>query len=83
MSVSNIDSSAISVETDWVKKPHLDVLLTPGQVLMPESAEAVEKLQIPIMFTPRDIKSYYEKFTLDFNNLYKVDVIVKGEGIPL
>ena len=35
------------------------------------------------MFTPRDIKAYYEKFTLDFNNLYKVDVIVKGEGIPL
>jgi hypothetical protein len=34
--VSNIDSSAISVETDFEKKPHLDVLLTPGQVLMPE-----------------------------------------------
>ena len=27
--------------------------------------------------------SYSEKLTLDFNNLYKVDVIVKGEGIPL
>lgn len=34
--VSNIDTSAISVETDFEKKPHLDVLLTPGQVLMPE-----------------------------------------------
>jgi hypothetical protein len=28
--VSNIDTSAISVETDFEKKPHLDVLLTPG-----------------------------------------------------
>ena len=44
LTVSNVDTSAISVETDWVKKPHLDVLLTPGQVLMPEGAEAVEKL---------------------------------------
>jgi hydrocephalus-inducing protein len=82
--VSNIDTTAISVETDYEKKPHLDVLLTPGQVLMPEgSAPDVEKLAIPILFTPRDIRSYLEKFTLDFNNLYKVDVIVKGEGIPL
>jgi hydrocephalus-inducing protein len=83
LTVSNVDSSAISVETDWVKKPHLDVLLTPGQVLMPEGSDDVEKLQIPILFTPRDIKAYHEKFTLDFNNLYKVDVVVKGEGIPL
>jgi len=83
LTVSNVDTSAISVETDWVKKPHLDVLLTPGQVLMPEGSEDVEKLQIPILFTPRDTKAYQEKFTLDFNNLYKVDVIVKGEGIPL
>jgi hydrocephalus-inducing protein len=40
-------------------------------------------LEIPIMFTPRDIKSYNETVTFDFNNLYKVDVQIKGEGIPL
>lgn len=28
--VTNIDSSAISIETDFEKKPHLDVLITPG-----------------------------------------------------
>lgn len=83
LTVSNVDTSAISVETDWVKKPHLDVLLTPGQVLMPEGSDDVDKLQIPILFTPRDTRAYQEKFTLDFNNLYKVDVTVKGEGIPL
>jgi hypothetical protein len=79
--VTNIDSSAISIETDFEKKPHLDVQLTPGQVLMPDGE--ADKLEIPFYFTPRDIKSYSEVVTFDFNNLYKVDVLVKGEGIPL
>lgn len=98
--VNNIDSSAISVETDFEKKPHLDVLLTPGQVLMPEAVieqstskndkhevikvdSSASRLEIPIIFTPREIKAYNEKITFDFNNLYKVDVFIKGEGIPL
>lgn len=81
--VTNVDSSAISIETDFEKKAHLDVLLTPGQVLMPDPADDNDKLEIPILFTPRDIRSYSEIVTLDFNNLYKVDVLVKGEGIPL
>jgi hypothetical protein len=50
---------------------------------MPNSPENLDKLEIPIVFTPREIKSYQEKITFDFNNLYKVDVIIKGEGIPL
>lgn len=82
--VSNIDNSAISIETDFEKKPHLDVHLTPGQVLLPGGADqSDDKIQIPILFTPREIKSYSEVLTLDFNNLYKVDVLIKGEGIPL
>lgn len=89
--VNNVDTSAISIETDFEKKPHLDVHLTPGQVLMPESATAPTdeadpepwKLQIPILFTPRALGPFQETVTFDFNNLYKVDVLVKGEGIPL
>lgn len=53
---------------------------------MPESdndKDAQSKIEIPIMFTPREMKTYQEKVTFDFNNLYKVDVIIKGEGIPL
>jgi hypothetical protein len=53
---------------------------------MPMSSENKEdehKIEIPIMFTPREMKTYQEKVTFDFNNLYKVDVIIKGEGIPL
>lgn len=89
--VNNVDTSAISIETDFEKKPHLDVHLTPGQVLMPESATGPPdeadaepwKLQVPILFTPRALGPFSEIVTFDFNNLYKVDVLVKGEGIPL
>jgi hypothetical protein len=35
LTVTNVDNSAISIESDFEKKPHVDVLLTPGQVLMP------------------------------------------------
>lgn len=102
----NVDSSAISIETDFEKKPHLDVQLTPGQVLMPEPKPEPEKeggkdkgdkatkqqaekredhskLQIPILFTPRELKRYEEVVTFDLNGLHKVDVLVRGEGIPL
>ena len=62
--VINVDTSAISIKTDSKKKPHLDVHLTPGRVLMPESATGRTdeadakpwKLQIPILFTPIDLK---------------------------
>lgn len=50
---------------------------------MPDSGAEADKLQIPILFTPRELRSYQEAVTFDFNGLYKVDVLVKGEGIPL
>lgn len=50
---------------------------------MPDPTNDQDKLNIPILFTPREIKKYEETVTLDFNNLYKVDVLIKGEGIPL
>jgi len=43
-----------------------------------------EKIEIPITFTPREQKEYNEVIKLNFNNgLYFMDVIVKGNGIPL
>lgn len=84
--MTNVDTSAISIETDFEKKPHLDLKLVPGKVLMPLSADDKDeehKLEIPIMFTPRDTRAYEETVSFDFNNLYKVDVVIKGEGIPL
>lgn len=41
------------------------------------------RLAIPIIFTPREIKKYNEVIKLDFNGLYQIDVVVKGQGIPM
>ena len=80
LTITNIDNQAISVESIFEKKIHLDFPLVPGQVLMPGE----EKIEIPITFTPREQKEYNEIIKLNFNNgLYFMDVIVKGNGIPL
>lgn len=43
-----------------------------------------EKIEIPITFTPRELKEYHEVIKLNFNNgLYFIDVVVQGRGIPL
>lgn len=43
-----------------------------------------EKIEIPITFTPREQKEYNEVIKLNFNNgLYFMDIIIKGQGIPL
>lgn len=41
------------------------------------------KLKIPIIFTPREIRKYNETIKLDFDGLYFVDLQVTGQGIPL
>lgn len=41
------------------------------------------KLQIPIIFTPREIRKYQETIKLDFDGLYFIDLQVTGQGIPL
>jgi hypothetical protein len=58
LEITNIDNSAISLETNFEKKPYLDVQLSPGQVLLPLKDNPNEKLEIPIIFTPREIKKY-------------------------
>jgi hydrocephalus-inducing protein len=52
-------------------------------VLLPSTKEAPIKLEIPIIFTPREIKKYQETITFEFNGLYTVDVVITGEGIPM
>lgn len=83
LELTNHDDSAISIETNFEKKPYLDVQLSPGEVLLPSTKDKLEKLLIPIIFTPREITKYNEVVTLDFNGIYKIDVVIKGEGIPL
>ena len=79
----NNDNSAISIETNFETKPHLDVELSPGEVLLPTTKGKEEKLLIPIIFTPREIQKYQEVIWFDFNGIYKVEIEIKGEGIPM
>lgn len=84
LEIVNYDNSAISVELpNFEKKPYIDVQLAPGQVLLPSKKEAPIKLEVPIIFTPREIKKYAETIKFDFNGLYTIDVAVAGEGIPM
>ena len=73
LTITNVDNQAISVESDFEKKVYLDFPVVPGQVLMPGE----EKIEIPITFAPRELRSYHEHIRLNFNNgLYYVDVTV-------
>lgn len=80
LTITNIDNQAISVESNFEKKVYLDFPVVPGQVLMPGE----EKIEIPITFTPRELKQYNEVIKLNFNNgLYFINVTILGQGIPL
>lgn len=87
LEITNFDNSAVSIETEFDKLPHLDVQLAPGQVLLPTTADDPEleqkKLKIPITFTPRDYMTYQETIPFDINGVHKVNVVVKGEGCPI
>lgn len=78
LEITNQDAQAISIESNFEKKNYLDFQIVPGQVIMPD-----EKLEIPIIFTPREIKKYEESIKLDFNGLYFVDMKIMGQGIPM
>jgi len=81
LTITNIDTQAISVESNYEKKSYLDFPIVPGQVLMPGDTNVTE---IPITFIPRELKKYHEVIKLNFNNgLYYMDVVVEGQGIPL
>jgi len=83
LEMKNIETTALSLDLKYEKKPHLDVQLNPGQVLLPYTEENKEKISVPIIFTPRDFIKYEETVTFDFNGIYKAQVLITGEGIPL
>lgn len=39
-------------------------------------------LKVPIVFTPRDCIKYNETVSFDINGLNRIDVEIKGEGVP-
>ena len=40
-------------------------------------------ISVPIIFTPRDFIHYNEVIRLNINNMHTMEVIVKGEGVPM
>jgi len=87
LEMTNFDDAAISIESEFEKKPHLDVQLAPGQVLIPTTPTDPDleskKLRVPIVFTPRDTVAYSETVTFDINGVHTMSVLIKGEGCPL
>ena len=78
LEITNNDAQAISLESDFEKKTYLDFQVVPGQVLMPGA-----KLEIPILFTPREMRRYQETIKLDFDGLYQIEIQVVGQGTSL
>jgi hydrocephalus-inducing protein len=85
LKMKNSDDTAISIDPLFEKKNYLDVQLPPGQVLLPFDKNKPDSsiLQIPIVFTPREVKKIDEIISFDINQLHKVDVRIMAEGVPL
>lgn len=84
LELRNRDSVAMSIESQFEKKPYLDFQLSSGQVLLPlqldKDKKEVNVLRVPIIFTPRETIKYDETIILDINNLHKIEVKITGEG---
>ena len=75
--VNNDLDEDISFDCLFDKKPHLDVPCA-ATVLRP--GEATE---VPVVFTPREVRAYHEVIPFEVNGVYTVTVAVTGEGAPL
>jgi hydrocephalus-inducing protein len=59
------------------KLPHLEVQTQPTML------RPTESIDIPIIFTAREVQQYHETIKFELNGLYTVNVIVRGEGCLL
>lgn len=84
LELRNRDSVAMSIESQFEKKPYLDFQLSSGQVLLPlqidKDKKEINVLRVPIIFTPRETIKYDETIVLDINNLHKIEIKLVGEG---
>ena len=63
----------VSFDCLFQKLPFLEVKAEPT-VLKPN-----ESVDVPIIFTPREVKTYLEQVPFELNGLYTVNVSVAGE----
>eukprot|EP00750_Incisomonas_marina_P001420 INCI1119.3.p1 GENE.INCI1119.3~~INCI1119.3.p1 ORF type:complete len:1768 (+),score=268.85 INCI1119.3:361-5304(+) len=74
---NNEPHSDVSLECLFERTPVLDVSCDPT-VLRPH-----QSLEVPMIFTPRAVQQYNLAVTFEVNGLYKVPVLLQGEGIAL
>eukprot|EP00501_MAST-03F_sp_TOSAG23-6_P000263 GSMAST32.ASY1.ANO1.269.1 assembled CDS len=75
--VNNEMDSDMTIDCLYEKKPHLDVQCD-TQVLSPH-----QSMEVPIIFTPKECKSYTEAVVFEINSLYTVNCIVRAEGTSM
>ena len=67
----------VSFDCLFQKLPHLDVGAEPT-VLRPNQA-----VDVPIIFSPREVRNYEDEIAFELNGLYTVNVTIRGEGCLL
>merc|ERR1711981_1504823 len=78
LTISNNEMDAdVSIDCLFEKLPYLEVRCEPA-ILRPGAS-----VDVPIRFTPREIREYKETIPFEINGLYSVDVVVSGEGDSL
>eukprot|EP00743_Colponemidia_sp_Colp-15_P000860 GILK01000949.1.p1 GENE.GILK01000949.1~~GILK01000949.1.p1 ORF type:complete len:1078 (+),score=227.51 GILK01000949.1:666-3899(+) len=75
--IRNSDSVDMSIECPFERKPFLDVRFSPT-VLPPGGL-----MEVPIIFTAKDITEYRETVPFHINGTYTINVAVSGAGTGL
>ena len=71
--IRNEFNKDVSFDCLFQKMPHLEVKAEPT-VLKPN-----ESVDVPIVFTPREVKKYLEHVPFELNGLYTVNISIAGE----
>mmetsp|Transcript_3107 Transcript_3107/g.11897 ORF Transcript_3107/g.11897 Transcript_3107/m.11897 type:complete len:4490 (-) Transcript_3107:1724-15193(-) len=77
LKITNEDQNDISFDVEFENKPYMEV---EGASTLLKSGESSK---IKCIFMPREYKKYRETITFHVNGLYKIPVILEGEGTPV
>jgi hydrocephalus-inducing protein len=77
LTIHNRDSMDVLLSSDFEKLPHLDMKLDTPMIPMGSSVE------VPVIFTPRELKAYHDIIEFKINDYDVVRVMVSGKGVAL
>merc|ERR1719506_1377354 len=75
--IHNRDTTDVLISTDFEREPHLFVDLQ--AVMIP----AGRKIEVPIVFTPRELMQYETNIPFKVNDFSTTNVKIKGRGVQL